>query len=258
MPIQLPLEQAVPIDRLLPYSASRSVRSGSSPASSAKTNPVEPDEPDPDPFHVAVGPPSTPPRWRSRRSAPTNVSWSVSTIAGRAMMRTSQPGWNEGAIALSTSRSRRRTRFRTTAPPSFRPVDNPNRVVSRSVRRNRAEKSGWDRTGPGALERREILRTGEHHESRRMCCRGRSSGRQPLPTASPSGGDHATAAGGSHPGAKSVLLRAMALLGLVGLLRHRGCARSSPFGLGSTIRPLEEPQTRLAPVSASARSSSGG
>jgi hypothetical protein len=43
----------------------------------------------------------------------------------------------------------------------------------------------------------------------------------------------------------------MALLGLVGLL-HRVCARSSPFDLGSTSTP-ESTQTRLAPVSASAR-----
>ena len=53
------------------------------------------------------------------------------TIDGRAMMRTSQPGWNEGAITLSASRSRRLTRFRTTAPPSLRPVESPNRVVFR-------------------------------------------------------------------------------------------------------------------------------
>ena len=64
------------------------------------------------------------------------------------MMRTSQPGWNAGAIALSASRSRRRTRLRTTAPPSARPVDSPKRVVSRSVRRNRAVRSGWDRVVP--------------------------------------------------------------------------------------------------------------
>jgi hypothetical protein len=64
------------------------------------------------------------------------------------MMRTSQPGWNEGAITLSASRSRRRTRLRTTAPPSSRPVDSPNRVVPRSVRRKRAWISGWDREIP--------------------------------------------------------------------------------------------------------------
>ena len=64
------------------------------------------------------------------------------------MMRTSQPGWNDGAIALSASRSRRRTRFRTTAPPRRRPVDRPKRVVSRSVRTNRAENKGWDLVVP--------------------------------------------------------------------------------------------------------------
>jgi hypothetical protein len=141
------LEQTVAVDRLL-----RVPRAGRLvPAARrhpGEQDPVEPDEPDPDPFHVTADPPSTPPRWRSRRSAPTSTSWSASTIAGLAMMRTSQPGWNEGAIALSTSRSRRRTRLRTTAPPSFRPVDSPNRVVSRSVRRNRTEKSGWDRMVP--------------------------------------------------------------------------------------------------------------
>ena len=186
---------------------------------------------------MAVGPPSTPPRWRSRRSAPTNASWSDSTIAGLAMMRTSQPGWNEGAIALSASRSRRRTRFRTTAPPSFRPVDNPNRVVSRSVRRNRAARSGWDRMVPRPGAPRNPA-GGRASRAAADACRGRPSGRQPLPTAGPSSGQDATAAGRLHPGAEAVLLRAMALLGLVGLLssglrailsiRPRGGRHSTP------------------------------
>ena len=97
---------------------------------------------------IDVAPPNTPPRTSIRCNAPTSASWSASTIAGRAMMRTSQPGWNEGAITLSASRSRRRTRFRTTAFPSRRPVDRPKRVVSRSVRRNRAENNGWDLVVP--------------------------------------------------------------------------------------------------------------
>jgi hypothetical protein len=71
------------------------------------------------------------------------------------MIRTSHPGWNEGAIALSICRSLRRTRLRTTAPPSFRPVDRPNRVVSRSVRRMRATSSGWDRTVPSPWSARK-------------------------------------------------------------------------------------------------------
>lgn len=64
------------------------------------------------------------------------------------MMSTSQPGWNEGAIALRASRSLRRMRLRTTAVPSLRPVASPNRVVSRSVRRTRTARSGWERVVP--------------------------------------------------------------------------------------------------------------
>ena len=90
------------------------------------------------------------PRTSVRCNAPTSASWSASTIAGRAMMRTSQPGWNEGAITLSTSRIRRRTRFRTTALPRRRPVASPKRVVSRSVRRNRAESKAWDLVVPAS------------------------------------------------------------------------------------------------------------
>jgi hypothetical protein len=69
------------------------------------------------------------------------------------MMRTSQPGWNEGAITLSASRILRRTRLRTTAPPTRRPIANPNRVVSRSVRRNRPTRSGCVRGTPPSWSR---------------------------------------------------------------------------------------------------------
>jgi hypothetical protein len=67
---------------------------------------------------------------------------------GRAMIRTSQPGWNEGAITLSASRSRLRTRFRTTAPPSLRPVERPKRVSSRPVFLTRTTKRRLDLTVP--------------------------------------------------------------------------------------------------------------
>jgi hypothetical protein len=116
---------------------------------------VEPDEPDPDGSHAVVGPPRTPPRRRSRPTTSTISSWLAFTMVGRAMIMTSQPGWNVGAIALSTSRSRRRTRLRTTAPPSRLPVDKPIRVVSRSVRRKRATRSGWDRTAPSPWSARK-------------------------------------------------------------------------------------------------------
>ena len=83
------------------------------------------------------------------------------------MMRTSQPGWNEGAITLSASRIRRRTRFRTTAPPSRLPVASPNRVWSRSFRTNRPTSSGWVRDAP-LRQPGEVARAGEHDEPQRV------------------------------------------------------------------------------------------
>ena len=169
-PIQLPSQQPVLLDRLLGVArAGRLVAAaGRQPG---EHDAVEPDQPIPiRPMRFTCPPDlrARRPERRIRRSAPTSVSWSASTIAGRAMMRTSQPGWNEGAITLSASRSRRRTRLRTTAPPSARPVDSPNRVVSRSVRRNRAVEERVGPGGPASPERREVLRAGEHHEPRRV------------------------------------------------------------------------------------------
>jgi len=103
---------------------------------------VEPDEPDADRFHVTVFSPRTPPRRRRLCRTPVSVWKSAPTTGDRAMIRTSQPGWNEGAITLSASRSRLRTRFRTTAPPSLRPVDRPKRVSPRPVLRIRTTRRG--------------------------------------------------------------------------------------------------------------------
>src|SRR6185503_2306191 len=90
-------DEPVFLDRLL-----RVVRAGRFVATARRQprehDAVEPDEPDPDRLHDPARPSSTPPRWRRRRSVSTRVRWSASTIAGRAMIRTSQPGWNEGAI----------------------------------------------------------------------------------------------------------------------------------------------------------------
>jgi len=142
-----PSKQTVLADRLLGiYRAGR--LEATDRRSPGKQTAIEPDKPDADRFHGTVRPPRTPPRRRRWCTAPVNASWSAAMTGGRAMIRTSQPGWNEGAITLSTSRSRRRTRFRTTAPPSFRPVDSPKRVTSRSVRRTLTTSIGWDLTVP--------------------------------------------------------------------------------------------------------------
>jgi hypothetical protein len=63
-------------------------------------------------------------------------------MGGRHTMSTSQPGARRGPSARRTARSRRRTRLRTTAFPSRRPVDSPNLVRPRSFGANRAARRG--------------------------------------------------------------------------------------------------------------------
>src|SRR4051794_20440298 len=145
-PHPAPLQQAILQDGLLRVVRTRRLEAARR-REPREDDPVELYRPDPDLLH-GTDPPSTPPRTSVRCNAPTTASWSASTMPGRAMMRTSQPGWNEGAITLSASRSRRRTRFRTTALPNRRPVEIPKRVAERSVRRNRAESRGWDLVVP--------------------------------------------------------------------------------------------------------------
>ena len=165
------------------------------------------------------------------------------------MMSTSQPGWNEGTITLSASRRRRRTRLRTTAPPRFRPVDSPKRVVSRSVRRNLAARSGWDRVVPlpwsaakscgresitsrGEFEPRPMVRPSAAFDRERGVWPG-PGGRRPT---SSWRGSHAPWRGGASWADRS------ASSGLSGILSNRPRGRS--------ITTPEGTQTRLAPESA--------
>src|ERR1700690_809748 len=121
---QAALEQAVALDRLLGV-----VRAGGLVAAARREprehDSVDLDQSDSDPFHAVLCPSRTPPRRRSLATTSASSSWLASTSAGRAMIRTSQPGWNEGASALSTSRMRRRSRLRITAPPHFLPGARP-------------------------------------------------------------------------------------------------------------------------------------
>ena len=146
------------------------------------------------------------------------------------MIRTSQPGWNEGAITLSASRSRLRTLFRTTAPPSLRPVDMPKRVSSRSVRRTRTTSRDRDLTVPSPCSAAKssglesITSRGElwpRSVVRPSASCDRERGGRPKP------GDPRW----SSSGRGNRVLCAMPLLGLKGLLHRKVCF--SPFGLGS-------------------------
>ena len=203
--------------------------------------------------------PRTPPRARSRPSAAPIARWSAPTIAGRAITSTSQPGRSDGSSDRIASRSRRRTRFRTTAEPRARPVARPNRVIPSSVRMTRVARSGCDRIVPRSWSAAKILRAGEHHEPRRKAAPGRQADRRLRPRARRAARTRRPP-GLLHSGAEAVFLGAVALLGLVGLLRHRACAGSSPSGLGvsSVIDPRRHVNAPIARCTGGARSSSGG
>ena len=78
--------------------------------------------------------------WRiPQRSASRNHSWRKSVkaafaAAGRATTTIQKPDFQVGRESRRTSRSRRRTRFRTTAPPIRRVVMSPALVESRFLR----------------------------------------------------------------------------------------------------------------------------
>ena len=118
-------------------------------------------------------------------------------------------------------------------PPDRGPVLSPGRTAL-----SQARSGGLVWRGAGAIGSNlvpELPRSPAGGRASRVAasmCRARSSGRQPLPTASPARGQDAAAARRPHSGAEAVLLGAVTLLGLVGLL-HRACLGSSPSGLGA-------------------------
>ena len=84
--------------------------------------------------------------------------------------------------------------------------------------------------------------------------RARWSGRQSLPTTSPPGGKDTATRRRLHPGAETVFLGAMALLGLVGLL-HRECPEDPLHPASGTVAPSSPKgtQTRRHPTGYMAR-----
>ncbi len=98
---------------------------------------------------------------QDRSSVLASASATVSAIAARSSSKlaSTMRGWAEistskppsGGVARMSSRSRRRTRLRTTAPPTRRLTANPQRTWPRPLRRTRTVKSRCRR----ALPRRE-------------------------------------------------------------------------------------------------------
>jgi hypothetical protein len=145
-------------------------------------------------------------------------------------------------------------------PPSRGLARSPSRIV---WSRARSEGPGW--LGAGAIGSTRAPGAPENPagwKASRAAAQGRarSSGRQAFSTAGPACGQDTAPARTLHAGAKAVLPGAVTLLGLIGLLRHRACARSSPSGLGvpSIIDPRRHVNAPIARRTGGARSSSGG
>ena len=159
------------------------------------------------------------------------------------------------SCSRSSSRRRRRTRFRWTAPPSVRGVLSPIRVSGPSVRSDRSTSNRVERTVPrrpraskSAL-RRSIGKAGTPGLV--------ASGGQPLASLCASSGKHVPTALRSHAGAEAVFPLPGALLGLVGPL-HR-CVpvlvqRRASLEFPETHERLASRQPHAMAVSGSSRS----
>ena len=157
------------------------------------------------------------------------------------------------ASAANASRSRRLTRLRSTAPPTFRDTDRPSRAESAGSRASRGEhvqdeippavraalavhalELGATRETPtlGATGRGELMRQLVHRGLPQTVRRLRPLARRRFR-------DDASGLR-LHPLAESVRASALALLGLVGALH--GLAQGSPLGGAQAIRaPVHAP-----------------
>ena len=124
--------------------------------------------------------------------------------------------------ARRISRRRRRTRLRTTAPPTRSAGRDAEPVLVKPVP---ADAHGHQRVAtccvhaPGAPRSRAAIAAsrGSHPRASGRIASGGAASCGPLRAA----GEHLAATLGLHPGAEAVLLGAMALLGLKRLLGHR-------------------------------------
>ena len=117
------LEQPVALDGLLGVSRAAglvSTRRGAQ----ANSDAIHVDQADTEPLHPSVLSSCSAPPFRRRRSnVAARSAWLAVVLAPRATSRMSKPGAVRGPMALRPSRTRRRIRLRTTAPPSRRLVE---------------------------------------------------------------------------------------------------------------------------------------
>lgn len=183
-------------------------------------HPIEMDEPDADPLHPLSDPRAV--LVSSNRTRPSrNSAYPAPALAGRQMTRMSQPPPSGWVQARRISRTRRRTRFRTTADPIVRPVEMANRSRDRPLARLRTEHHRWCRVRPPRwrASRSRFVRSISNRRPGATASRAPSGGELPPALGTP-GREHASTTLGLHACAEPVLLGTMSLLGLIRLLRH--------------------------------------
>lgn len=177
-------------------------------------------------------------RVRSNHSS-RNASNVVSAAWDFATITTIQPGTAASRCRRQISRRRRRTRFRTTAPPTRREVMIPKREASPSgpftaLRRRylpwatrpslRASANSRPRRTRAARGKRSFLRLGVAGEMDFDTLR-----QQALAATLTATSENGASALGFHPRAETKLLLACALTGLIGAFHKKGSKRIGEF-----------------------------
>jgi hypothetical protein len=190
-------------------------------------------------------------RARSNHSS-RNSQKEASAAALLAVATTSQPGTTIARCNLQISRSIRRTRFRTTAPPSRREVMSPNLAISpadpgAAVNRNRrpcAERPSA-RTYANSRPRRTRARRG----NRNLSGFGMPGvgdfdtlGQQAFAAALAAAAENCTPALGLHSGAKAELSLSRALAWLIGAFH-----KSERMGYARYAMPLSRQCAKMLP-----------
>ena len=160
-------QQAVLRDRLLGVARAGRLEAAAG-RQPGEHDPVEPDQADPERLHAVVGPPRTPPRWRSRRPPrPSRRGWPPRGRAGdhqdvpAGLDGAPSPGASRGAVAGSGCGRR------PAEPPTGRDAEP---VVQGRSGRNRTQE-GMGPAGPVALQCGEVRSHGEHLQPRRRAPR---------------------------------------------------------------------------------------
>lgn len=152
---------------------------------------------------------------RARATDPRSAAAVAAESVGRATRTRSSAGISDRVrrFTLTASRSRRRTRFRSTAPPTARPEETARRMIPCSFGRARSENRRSPRAEPSVRAR--VMSAERRNRAAITTCSAGSGDGEALATAEAARREHPTAARGAHPRAESVHPRAPTGLWLI-------------------------------------------